>query len=138
MDNFENYINNDSFLKNIKRMFITKQMELYNIKQFTINFDNETKTFNFKIIKDDKNDYEHQYKIKRRKERVKENKNTRKKLKIKEDDYNNIKKCDNSTICDFNSKINISPCHISTTSDLKNRDNILSENINKENILRII
>ena len=72
MDNskqIENLFNDSNFLKNIKRMFITKCMEFNNIKKFIINYDNSTKTFLFKLSRyDNNNEYEYEYKyiIKRR------------------------------------------------------------------------
>ena len=40
---FEDVINEDSFLRNIKRMFIMKQMETYKIKKINIECDEDTK-----------------------------------------------------------------------------------------------
>lgn len=72
MDNnniFEEIIENESFIKNLKRMFITKQMEIHNINEVIIKFDKEIPSFNFYIIKDEKK-YEYKYKIKRRKKKT--------------------------------------------------------------------
>lgn len=66
MDKFEDIINEESFSKNIKRMFLIKKMEELNIKQAVINFDAITKSFKIHIRKDDQNIYEQEYKIKRR------------------------------------------------------------------------
>lgn len=127
MDNLQNIIEEDSFLKNIKRMFITKQMELYNIKQFKIEFDNYTKTFNFQIVKDENNKFEYEYKVKRRKRRDKENKNMNKKNE----------ECDNSSTYDFTSKINVPPCHIleSKRINIQNIDEKESNDNKKSEII---
>lgn len=85
MDNnyvFEEIIENESFIKNLKRMFITKQMEIHNIHEVIIKFDKETSSFNFNIIKDKKG-YGYEYKIRRRKKKI----YTKNKEKI--ENYNN-------------------------------------------------
>lgn len=71
MDNFQTILESDSFIKNIKRMFIVKQMELYNVSEIKIKFDNNITTFKFEIIKDENNKYYHEYSIKRRKNEAK-------------------------------------------------------------------
>jgi hypothetical protein len=45
-------INEQNFIKNIKRMFITKKMEDLNIEEVNIKFDNSTKSFKINIKKD--------------------------------------------------------------------------------------
>lgn len=87
MDNnniFEEIIENESFIKNLKRMFITKQMEIHNINEVIIKFDKENSSFNFNMIKDEKK-YEYKYEIKRRKKKKKANydkKNIKQNIKI--------------------------------------------------------
>jgi hypothetical protein len=48
----EDVINEDLFLKNIKRMFIMKQMETYRIKKVNIEYDENIKAFKINIEKD--------------------------------------------------------------------------------------
>lgn len=50
-------------------MFITKQMELHNIKCVVIEYNDDTKSFNFNLIKDNDNRYQYKYNIKRRKKK---------------------------------------------------------------------
>ena len=114
-NNFEDIINKDSFLKNIKRMFITKQMEIHNIKNIVIDYDDITKTFNFKITKDENNIYELKHKVKRRKKKQKDN-SSNKKRKF-DNEKIEIEKYDHSSKFDFNSKINFSSDNISLLSN---------------------
>ncbi|KAI9299614.1 hypothetical protein BJ944DRAFT_245029 [Cunninghamella echinulata] len=68
LDNFidiEDLINEESFMKNIKRMFIMRKMEEYKINNININFDNNTKSFKIYIEKENEN-YYLDYKVKRR------------------------------------------------------------------------
>lgn len=115
MDNFEKIINKDSFLKNIKRLFIVKQMEQLNIRQVLINFDDITKTFKFELKKDDTNVYIQEYKVKRGKKRENDNNIKYKKVKIdnNQNETNNIE-YDNSSKHDFDPKISPPSCHIIT------------------------
>lgn len=49
---FEDLINEYTFIKNIKRMFLTKKMEELNIEEVNIKFDTNTKSFKINIQKD--------------------------------------------------------------------------------------
>ena len=145
---FDNVVNNDSFFKNIKRMFIIKQMEIHNIKSFNITFDNNIKKFKFELIKDDQNKLQYDYKIKRNKKRDKENMKQNKKIKlnndyikVKEDkkgDEKDKKYC-NSFKSDFESKINSSTYYIFQDGIDSNKEYFINKNniINKQNLKNI-
>ena len=78
---FEDVINEDSFLKNIKRMFIMKQMETYKIKKINIEYDENIKSFKMNIQKGTAR-YFIDYKIKSRIKKVQANGNNCKKRKL--------------------------------------------------------
>ena len=87
-DNIETFedVNEDSYLKNIKRMFIMKQMETYKIKKTNIEYDENIKSFKTNIEKDTARyfiDYKIKWKIK--KSKVNGNNYKKRKLNI----YNN-------------------------------------------------
>ncbi|CAO3648689.1 unnamed protein product, partial [Cunninghamella blakesleeana] len=143
MDNItlEDIINNETFIKNIKRMFIIKQIETYSIEKITIEFDKNIKSFKINLEKN-KEKYYLDYKIKRRRKKQKGNTSI-KKRKILEisDAENKNNKYINTSKCNFVNKIIFSDCYISPQVDLVNEikdNNIDSVNINnnkfKENV----
>ncbi len=138
--NIEDVIYEDSFLKNIKRMFIMKQMENHNIKKFTIEYDENTKSFKMYLINDDANIYYIDYKIKRRKKKQIYNNNVKKRRL----ENNKLIMIENENVYDNSSGYNIAnnmnppPCHIpknidtNTISNVENIKNI-KNNINTIN-----
>ena len=52
MENFEELIEKDCFLKNIKRCYIIKIIESFNIEKLHIVYNNDIKSFEIKIMKD--------------------------------------------------------------------------------------
>ena len=71
---------NNDFIKNIKRMFIMKVIEKYDIKKVSIVYNDNTKSFEINLIKDN-NIHFFKYKVKRR--RTRSISKTSKKMKIK-------------------------------------------------------
>jgi hypothetical protein len=65
METFEELIEKSDFIKNIKRMYITKVIENYNIEKVNIVYNNNIKSFEINFIKNE-NPYYIKYKIKRR------------------------------------------------------------------------
>ncbi len=85
----ENIIYDDSFLKNIKRVFIKKQMEEHNIKKIIIEYDENIKTFKINIEKDTAIYYV-DYKIKRRVKKVNNYSCKKRKLNNNDNENNSI------------------------------------------------
>lgn len=145
MDNFQVIIENDHFIKDLKRMFITKQMEVHNIKQVFIEYNDDSKSFHFNIIKDDHHKYNYNYKIKRRKVKQKEN-NKVKKRKLNNENTRELNKNNNvdveyfdSSKHDFNEIKISSPTQNTPTNKcgntsskniLQNRNENINNNIN--------
>lgn len=127
MDNFEKIINEDSFLKNIKRMFIMKQIEYLHIKEVVINFDNSTKSLKIIINKDDKNIYQKEYKIKRKnkKSKLKDDRHC-KKRKINNKFEDNDKHINSSTH-NFINKISVRPEYILNKNSFNNNSYNIKE-----------
>ena len=65
MESFEELIEKDCFLKNIKRSYIIKIIESINIEKLHIVYNNDIKSFEIKIMKDNI-PYFFKYKVKRR------------------------------------------------------------------------
>ncbi|KAI8329486.1 hypothetical protein BC941DRAFT_27741 [Chlamydoabsidia padenii] len=127
MDNnidFEDIIYDDLFLKNIKRMFIMKKMEQYDIKKINIEFDEITKSFKINIMKNKTDIYYIDYKIKRRKKKQKYKDNIKKRRLLDDENINkgNTKTYDNSSEYNIDNNINSPPCHISEQLDFINKD----------------
>ena len=53
MESFEELIAKEFFLKNIKRYYLTKIMESFNIEKISILYNNDIKYFEIKLNKDD-------------------------------------------------------------------------------------
>lgn len=139
VDNFEKIINEDSFLKNIKRMFIMKQIEQLHIKEVVINFDNSTKSFKITINKDDKNIYQKEYKIKRRnkKSKLKDDRHC-KKRKINNKFEDNDKHIHSSTH-NFINKISVPPEYVLNKNSFNNNsmaNGTIDKGIQDKNVLK--
>lgn len=97
-------------------MFLTKKMEVLNIEEVNIKFDNSTKSFKINIKEDKYHVYERQYKIKRR-------------------DGNNVKK---RKVIDKHKKVNDNSNdfeHLNSfTSNFNNEMNVPSVNVQDRNI----
>lgn len=68
MERFEELIDHESFIKNIKRMYIMKVIELHDIEKVHIVYNSDTKSFEINLIKDS-TPYFFKYKVKRRRVR---------------------------------------------------------------------
>ncbi|CAO3657034.1 unnamed protein product [Mucor hiemalis] len=137
----EDVIYNESFLKNIKRMFITKQMEEHGIKRFTIVYDENIKSFKINLEKDTAM-YYIDYMVKRRikKSNTKNDKCKKRKLNNSNDDkkskdINNEKK--EASVDDFDSsEHNFDNKMSSPTQNTSNNNNNVN-NIDNSNMKSI-
>ena len=78
MESFEELIEKDCFLKNIKRCYIIKIIESFNIEKEHIVYNNDIKPFEIKFIKDN-SPYFFKYKVKRRRNKSVSRKNKKNK-----------------------------------------------------------
>ena len=134
IETFEDVINESSFIKNIKRMFIMKQTETYKIKKINIEYGENIKSFKINIEKDTTR-YFIDYKIKMRTKKSKVNGKNCKKRKLniynnsienKEADKKNDIHAENfdSSKPDFNNiKIGSPNQNISTNNGVKHENN---------------
>lgn len=119
MENFEELIEKDCFLKNIKRCYIIKIIESFNIEKLHIVYNNDIKSFEIKFMKDNI-PYFFKYKVKRRRN----DSVSRKNKKVKNLDINTNINSEN-TNC-FNEHSNESTLYNSNCSknnSKKNQDN---------------
>jgi hypothetical protein len=65
METFEQLIEKSEFIKNIKRMYLMKVIESYDIEKVNIIYNNTTKSFEINLIKDNRPHF-FKYKVKRR------------------------------------------------------------------------
>jgi hypothetical protein len=143
---FEKQIKNEHFLKNLKRMFITKKMEELNINQTIIKFDDATKSFDFDLKKKDRR-INIKYKIKRKRKRKTNKDNSNKKLKNINDNIQSIKskkksdkvigdsiitnEMDEKNKIKYNNKNNTkNPDIINEEINCKNKNNFINQNVN--------
>lgn len=132
MDN--NLFNNSDFVKNLKRMFIVKEIESKNIKTFIINYDETTKTICFEMDSHE-NNYEYKYKIKRRNRKNGINGKS-KKVRINKKDINKKDDETDNIIAEKinNNNLNIISCETVDRESVNNGnlDKISNEVINNE------
>jgi hypothetical protein len=121
MENFNELIEKDCFIKNIKRCYFTKIIELYNIEKVSIIYNNDIKSFEIELIKNDC-PYFFKYKIKRRRNKSTTKKS--KKLKQVHDDSNINEENE------YNDK-NISKSNITSNENVSLNNNTEESNISQ-------